>query len=95
MWELLMEFDYQTIRHALWAGYLLTFVFPLAAFYFFNKNQTSLNDKYHASLHSNHGKSPVYTGSVFDWRGVDRFFTYIRQKDSPDDSEGPSLLIVV
>ena len=95
MWELLLEFDYQTIRHALWAGYLLTFVFPFAAFYFINKNQTLLNDKYQASLHSNPGKSLAYTGSFFHPIGVRRFITYIRQKDSPDDSEEPSILLIV
>ncbi|MDQ7863780.1 hypothetical protein RCO48_30135 [Peribacillus frigoritolerans] len=42
MWELLLEFDYQTVRHAVWAGYLFTFVFPLAAFYFLNKKAITL-----------------------------------------------------
>ena len=95
MWELLLEFDYQTVRHALLAGYLLTFIFPLATFYIINKQQSHLNDKYQASLHSDHGKAPVYAGNVFDWRGVQRFFTYIRQKDSPGDSDEPNLLIIV
>lgn len=95
MWELLLEFDYQTIRHALWAGYLLTFVFPFAAFYFINKNHSLLNDKYQASIHSNPSQFLDYTSSVFDWLGVQRFFTYIRQKNSPDDSEEPSLLLIV
>ncbi|MDV7763015.1 hypothetical protein SC499_12030 [Peribacillus simplex] len=97
MWELLLEFDYQTVRHAVWAGYLLTFVFPLAAFYFLNKKQSLLNDKYQASIHSDKSKSPVQACSIFDWRGAQRFFTFIRQKqkDSLDDSDEPSLLIVV
>ncbi|MFC9596582.1 hypothetical protein ACFTQL_01535 [Peribacillus butanolivorans] len=95
MWELLLEFDYQTVRHAVWAGYLFAFVFPLAAFYFLNKKQSLLNDKYQASVHSGHGESPVYTGSIYDWRGAQRFFTYIRQKESPDDSDEPSLLSIV
>lgn len=95
MWELLLEFDYQTVRHAVWAGYLFTFVFPLAAFYFLNKKQSLLNDKYQASVHSDKSKSPVNAGSIFDWRGAQRFFTFIRHKDSPDDSDEPSLLLVV
>ena len=85
MWELLLEFDYQTIRHALLAGYLLTFILPLAAFFILTKQQSHLNDKYHASLHSDHSKTTAYAGNVIDWHGAQRIFTYIRQKDSPDD----------
>lgn len=64
MWELLLEFDYQTVRHAVWAGYLFTFVFPLAAFYFLNKKQSLLNDKYQASVHTDKSKSPVQKGNI-------------------------------
>ncbi|MDQ7863781.1 hypothetical protein RCO48_30140 [Peribacillus frigoritolerans] len=54
-----------------------------------------MNDKYQASVHTDKSKSPVHAGSIFDWRGAQRFFTFIRQKDSPDDSDEPSLLLVV
>ena len=34
MFELLMDFDYQAIRQAMLAAYLLTIVFPIAVMYF-------------------------------------------------------------
>lgn len=95
MLELLIEFDFQTIRQALLAAYIMTVVFPLAAFYFFNKQSTVLKNKYQASIQAKQNQTPICFGCFFDYRGSQRFFTKVRQKSSPDDSDEPSLLLIV
>lgn len=95
MLELLIEFDYQSIRQALWAAYILAIVFPIAACYFFNKQGTILNDKYQASFEAKQGLMPIRFSSFFDFRGAQRFFTTVRRKSGPKDSDEPSLLQIV
>ena len=59
MLELLIEFDYQTIRQTLLAAYIMTIVFPIAACYFFHKQGTLLNDKYQASFEAKQELMPI------------------------------------
>ena len=95
MLELLIEFDYHTIRQALLAAYIMAVVFPLAACYFFNKQGTILNDKYQASIQAKQAQLPVRFSYFYDYRGLQRFFTTVRQKSGPVDSDEPSLPQIV
>lgn len=95
MLELLIEFDYHTIRQALLAAYLITIVFPIAACYFFTKQNTLLNDKYQASFEAKQNLMPIRFSSFFDYRGTQRFFTTVRRKSGPTDSDEPSLAQIV
>jgi hypothetical protein len=95
MLELLIDFDYQTIRQALLAAYIMAIVFPIAACYFFNKQSTLLNDKYQASFEAKQELMPIRFSCFFDCRGAQRFFTTVRRKSGPNDADEPSLLLIV
>ncbi len=95
MLELLIEFDYQTIRQALLATYIMAIIFPIAACYFFYKQETFLNDKYQASFEAKQDLLPLRFSCFFDYRGAQRFFTIVRRKSGPLDSDEPSLLLIV
>lgn len=95
MLELLIEFDYHTIRQALLAAYIIAIVFPIAACYLFTKQGTILNDKYQASFEAKQDLMPICFSCLFDYRGAQRFFTTVRRKSGPNDSDEPSLLLIV
>lgn len=95
MLELLIEFDYNTINQALLAAYIIAIVFPIAACYFFTKQGAFLNDKYQASYEAKQDLMPLRFSCFFDYRRVQRFFTSVRRKSGPNDSDEPSLLLLV
>lgn len=95
MLELLIEFDYQTIRQALLAAYLMAIVFPIAACYFFTKHSAALKDKYQTAFKAKQDLLPIQLNSSFDYRGAQRFFTTVRRKSGPTDSDEPILLLIV
>ena len=95
MLELLIEFDYHTIRQALMAAYIMAIVFPIAACYFFTKQNTVLKEKYQASFEAKQDLMPIRINGFFDCRGAQRFFTTVRRKCGPNDSDEPSLLLIV
>lgn len=92
MLELLIEFDY---HQALMVAYLMAIVFPIAACYFFAKQNTLLKDKYQASFEAKKDIEPIRLKSSFDYRGAQKFFTTVRRKSGPNDSDEPSLLLIV
>lgn len=95
MLELLIGFDYQTIQQALWAGYIMTLVFPLAAVYFLNTQSTKLNHKHQALIQAKHARIPINFDRYFDYRMLQAFFTKVRQRSAPDDSDKANLLDIV
>ena len=95
MLELLIEIDYHTIRQALFAAYIMAIVFPIAACYFFTKNSTLINDKYQTTFEAKQDLLPIRFSCFFDYRGAQRFFTTVRRKSGPNDSDEPSLLLIV
>jgi hypothetical protein len=95
MLELLIEFDYHTMRQALFAAYLMAIVFPIAACYFFHKQGIFLNDKSQASFEAKQNILLLRCSGFFDYRGAQRFFTIVRRKSGPLDSDEPSLLLIV
>ncbi|OIK14525.1 hypothetical protein ACN6MY_08820 [Peribacillus sp. B-H-3] len=90
MWELMLEIDYNTLRSAMWAGYMLTFLLPFAAVYIINKKDSVSFKKYDYLLRTQQWKQANLVSFQFNRLGLQRFFTYVRRKESPDDSDGPS-----
>lgn len=95
MLELLIEFDYHTIRQAMLAAYIMAIVFPIVACYFFTKQGSLLNHKYQASFAAKQDLIPIRSTCLFDYRGSQRFFTTVRRKSGPNDSDEPSLLLII
>lgn len=95
MLELLINFDYQTICQTLLAAYIMTIVFPIVSCFLFNKQGTQLNNKYQASFEAKQELMPIRFSCFFDYRGVQKFFTIVRQKNGPNDSDEPSILLIV
>lgn len=87
--ELFIEIDYQTIRQALLAAYIITIIFPIVAVFFLNKQNRWLSNKYHATVQSIESVTVKFDCCFMDFRGFQRFFTTVRQKCGPDDSEEP------
>jgi len=93
--EFLLELDLLTLRNALWAGYLLTLVLPVAAVYIFhNSGGVAFNKRDAAFLEHQRKLAINVSGETYHF-GVKRFYTYICRKEAPDDSEGPSNLQIV
>jgi hypothetical protein len=93
MWELFIDIDYNAIRSAISAGYLLTFLLPFAAIYFFNKRKSPSIRKKRSFINTqqcNHATSLSYRP---DTTGILRFLIFIRRKEGTDDSEKPYLLL--
>ncbi|PQD95352.1 hypothetical protein CYL18_08665 [Pradoshia eiseniae] len=86
MFELLMDFDYQAIRQAMLAAYLLTIVFPVVVMYV----------SYHSSTYAENQTTGLSQTSIHifndkriidDRRKTQRFFTIFRLKVMPTDNE--------
>lgn len=87
--ELLLELDLLTLRNALWAGYLLALVLPVAVYFFHTSSGVAFNKRDAAFLEHKRKLAIKVTGETYHF-GVKRFYTYICRKESPDDSDGPS-----
>ena len=94
MFELLMDFDYQAIRQAMLAAYLLTIVFPVVVMFF----------SYHSSTYQKIRRPacPKHPYTLFndkriidDRRKTQRFFTIFRLKVMPTDNEDSHSFSVV
>ena len=86
MFELFMHVDYQAIRQAVFAAYLLTIVFPIAVMYFTNHNGSFAEDQTIGLSQA----SILYVNdkcNVADRRKTQRFFTLFRLKVMPTDNE--------
>ena len=94
MFELLMDFDYQAIRQAMFAAYLLTIVFPVVVMYFSYHSSTSAENQStglsQTSIHTFNGKR-----MIADCRKTHRFFTIFRLKVMPTDDEDSHSFSVV
>ena len=95
MLELLINFDYQTICQTLLAAYIMTIVFPIVTCYFFHKQGTLLNEKYQASFGAKQELLPIPFIRFFDFRGIQKFFTTVRRKNGPNNSDEPNLPQIV
>ncbi|WP_110929205.1 hypothetical protein [Bacillus massiliglaciei] len=93
MLEILIELDYQAIRQALMAAYLLSMVFPLAAFFFVSGQNNAFKENNVENLAGKlSGHQPV-SRHVFDRRGMQRFFTLFRIKQTPGDPDDIPFLL--
>ena len=94
MFELLMDFDYQAIRQAMLAAYLLTIVFPVVVMYFSYHSSTNAENQStglsQTSIHTFNGKR-----MIADCRKTHRFFTIFRLKVMPTDDEDSHSFSVV
>lgn len=87
--EFLLELDLLTLRNALWAGYLLALVLPVAVYFFDTNSGVAFNKRDAAFLEHKRKIAIKVSGETYHF-GVKRFYTYICRKESPDDSDGPS-----
>lgn len=95
MWELLLDFDYQTVLNAMMAGCILALFIPVSAIYFIHKNDFFTQGKGQDAHQILQLKHAYISAEFFDRRGIQRFFIVIRRKESPDDSDEPASLLVV
>ncbi len=86
MFELLMDFDYQAIRQAVLAAYILTIVFPIAVIYFSNYSGTAAE---HQTIGLSQTSIQIFNDkhTIADRRKTQRFFTLFRLKATPTDDE--------
>ncbi|MFJ5622320.1 hypothetical protein ACIQD3_06155 [Peribacillus loiseleuriae] len=95
MWELLLDFDYQTVLNPMMAGYILTLFIPVAAGYFIHRNDFLTQGKGQDAHQIMQLKHAYISAEFFERRGIQQFFIAIRRKESPDDSDEPASLLVV
>jgi hypothetical protein len=95
MWELVFEIDYHTVRSAIWAGCFLALMLPLASFYLFNSEKSFSYQKNTATIDNQPCKHIRNYFFLLEWNGIIGFLSFIRRKESPDDSDAPFLLSVL
>ncbi|MBA9025087.1 MULTISPECIES: hypothetical protein [Bacillaceae] len=95
MWELLLDFDYQTVLNAMIAGYILALFIPVVAVYIIHKNDFFTQGKGQDTYQILQLKHAYISAEFFERRGFQQFFIVIRRKESPDDSDEPTSLLIV